>query len=854
MLGTFATSGFATNVAYADGVAYVLVNGGGLVALDVTDPAMPSEIGAFAIADGQVRGIQLDGTTAFVTSQAGLVVLDITDLMAITEVGSLAFGNTGSGQSVVRVGDTAYVGNRFDGVRVIDVADLAAPEEIALIQNGGFSFKVYVDGDYAYVSDLIGEYRIIDISDPENAEIVGRADAIPNTSDSDVRDGIAYVVDRTGAPGTGLTRFDVSDPTSPVAIDTFTTGSQSFGIDLVGDVAYIANGFFQFISVDISEPGNFSILDNFNPNSNAFDVQVQDDVAYVANFGGGLVTVDVSDPADMMQLNTNVVGGFLSSVVLDGDRAYLADGQVGLNVVDISDPTMPQSLGTGSIAGIASGVAYSQGFAYIADEGFGLRQYDVTDPANPVETAAVISSDRMTDVDAQGDLVVAVDAGGGVYLFRARDNSPTGIASVDPEALSIDVEATQTETATLTLSNTGAGPLDYSVSVTATRLAPITGDVATRTPPARRVEGISRADGSTDARSYVTPEHGPRATYRAGGIQITHSVSQEITPLTGIACSSAGSTAQNSYWRVFDLDEFGLTSGLTTSSVDIGIETANIFAAPPVSTVRLYTLDGAFTTANLTLVAEAEYTIQDADDATILNVPVTGDFAAGDVLVVEWDVPNLQDSGSGVFIGANTQGQTGPTYVSAADCGLVEPTDLASIGFPDVAWVLNVNGTVDSAPFVAVDPNSGTVEAGGEQELTVTVDAADADPGMYEYVLAIATDSPDTPELTVPLSIEVLPMVANEDDAVPTVFTLEAAYPNPFTGSTSIQYTLPEAAYVTVEVYDAVGRRVATLVDAEQGVGRYTAEWDARSLASGVYLYRMTAGSFTKTMKVSLVR
>ncbi|MEP0545365.1 MAG: hypothetical protein ABJF88_00375, partial [Rhodothermales bacterium] len=465
VLGSFTTTGFATNVAYADGIAYVLSNGFGLTALDVTNPAAPTQVGTFGIASSQVRGIQLDGTMAFVASEAGLVVLDITDPTAIDEIGSVPFSNTGSGQSVVRAGDTAYVGNRFDGVRVIDVTSLSAPEEIALIQNGGFSFKVHVDGDYAYVADLIGEYRIIDISDPENAEIVGRADALPNTSGSDVRDGIAYVVDRTGAPGTGLTRFDVSDPTSPVALDTFTTGSQSFGIDLAGDVAFIANGFFQFISVDIAEPGSFSILDNFNPNSNAFGVQVRDDVAYVATFGGGLVTVDVSDPEAMAQLNTNMVGGFLSSVDLNGNRAYLADGQVGLNVVDVSDPTMPQSLGTGAIAGIASGVAYSQGFAYIADEGFGLRQYDVTDPSSPVETSAVISSDRMTDVDAQGDLVVAVDAGGGVYLFRARDNTPSGIASVDPEELDITIEAGDVETATLTLSNTGAGPLAYTASV-----------------------------------------------------------------------------------------------------------------------------------------------------------------------------------------------------------------------------------------------------------------------------------------------------------------------------------------------------------------------------------------------------
>jgi hypothetical protein len=86
------------------------------------------------------------------------------------------------------------------------------------------------------------------------------------------------------------------------------------------------------------------------------------------------------------------------------------------------------------------------------------------------------------------------------------------------------------------------------------------------------------------------------------------------------------------------------------------------------------------------------------------------------------------------------------------------------------------------------------------------------------------------------------------------VFALHAAYPNPFAAATTIGYDLPEATQVTIEVYDAVGRRVATLVDAEQAAGRYEAAWDARSLASGVYLYRIQAGSYAKTMKVSLVR
>jgi hypothetical protein len=834
VLGSFATTGFATNVAYADGLAYVLSNGFGLAVLDVTDPAMPAQVGTFGIASSQVRGIQLDGTTAFVTSQAGLVVLDITDPAAITEVGFLAFDNTGSGQSVVRVGDAAYVGNRFDGVRVIDVASLAAPEEIAVIQNGGFSFKVHVDGDYAYVADLIGEYRIIDISDPENAEIVGRADAIPNTSDSDVRDGIAYVVDRTGAPGTGLTRFDVSDPTSPVALDTFTTGSQSFGIDLAGDVAFIANGFFQFISVDISEPGDFSILDNFNPNSNAFDVQVREDVAYVANFGGGLVTVDVSDPAAMTQLNANMVGGFLSSVVLDGNRAYLADGQVGLNVVDVADPTMPQSLGTGSIAGIASGVAYSQGFAYIADEGFGLRQYDVTDPSSPVETSAVISSDRMTDVDAQGDLIVAVDAGGGVYLFRARDNTPSGIASVDPEELSLTVEEGASETATLTLSNTGAGPLAYTVSVA--EVDPASPASPSALAPIRAgAEALAAFDGSSVPASQTGGVS--VASQRGGGIVADPSFEAgRVTtfwtptnpgylggnPIFGPAAGGPALARTGEWYAILGSGNGPLATGieqdLTLTAGDYTVAFWLLAGDNPGATSEFFVeFDGA------------ELVRFDFDD-------IFGSVYDGEYGLVELPVTVAAD------------GEYTLSFLQENDGSGPDP-DFINFFIDDVSVTPAPLG-----PAVTVSPESGTVGADGSESLTVTVDASDLEPGMYAYEITISTNSSETPTLTVPLTVEVLPTVANEGEAIPTAFALEPAYPNPFAGATTIRYALPEAARVTVEVYDAVGRRVAVLVDGEVAAGSYAAEWDAASMANGVYLYRMQAGDFTKTLKVSLVR
>ena len=93
------------------------------------------------------------------------------------------------------------------------------------------------------------------------------------------------------------------------------------------------------------------------------------------------------------------------------------------------------------------------------------------------------------------------------------------------------------------------------------------------------------------------------------------------------------------------------------------------------------------------------------------------------------------------------------------------------------------------------------------------------------------------------------------DQDIPMEFSLGQNYPNPFNPSTNIEYALPEAVDVRLEIFNMLGQRVAVLVDAQQqAAGRYTMNFDASNLTSGVYIYRLTAGSFTQTQKMMLVK
>ena len=95
---------------------------------------------------------------------------------------------------------------------------------------------------------------------------------------------------------------------------------------------------------------------------------------------------------------------------------------------------------------------------------------------------------------------------------------------------------------------------------------------------------------------------------------------------------------------------------------------------------------------------------------------------------------------------------------------------------------------------------------------------------------------------------------ASLDEALPAGYSLSANYPNPFNPATQITYTLGEAVEVKLEVFDLTGRLVATLANGLQSAGRYEVTFDAQGLESGVYFYRLHAGSFTQTRRMLLVK
>ncbi|GAB6281342.1 MAG: hypothetical protein STSR0008_00810 [Ignavibacterium sp.] len=94
----------------------------------------------------------------------------------------------------------------------------------------------------------------------------------------------------------------------------------------------------------------------------------------------------------------------------------------------------------------------------------------------------------------------------------------------------------------------------------------------------------------------------------------------------------------------------------------------------------------------------------------------------------------------------------------------------------------------------------------------------------------------------------------NDVNLLVNSFSLEQNYPNPFNPSTTIKYTIPEKDFVTIKIYDVLGKEVASLINTIKDAGSYEVEFNAKNLSSGMYLYSIQAGKYNTTKKMILMK
>jgi hypothetical protein len=160
-------------------------------------------------------------------------------------------------------------------------------------------------------------------------------------------------------------------------------------------------------------------------------------------------------------------------------------------------------------------------------------------------------------------------------------------------------------------------------------------------------------------------------------------------------------TLRNSYYRVFTLADFNLTTTLHVTQVDFGIQTATAGsgaqAQPATVHLGTYAVAARGDTLDLSQVREVNAAaIQIANgSASRMAVPITGDIAPSTSVIVELAIPDGATAGNRFFIGTNAQGERSPGYIMSpeATCGITTPTAMGSIGRGEVDMVMTITGT-----------------------------------------------------------------------------------------------------------------------------------------------------------------
>ncbi|MHA1793153.1 MAG: LVIVD repeat-containing protein, partial [Promethearchaeota archaeon] len=239
----------------------------------------------------------------------------------------------------------------------------------------------------------------------------------------DISGDFAYIADGSN----GLEIINISDPTSPVKVNTYPlAGSSAQDVEVHDGIAFIATGSAGLYIINVSDPlntsGSFKRIGYFSDGGNASGIHVVGDNAYLSDGGNGLHVISIQNLANPIMLSTTPAefDRNANNVFISGTLAFAADGNDGLEIFNIRDPYSIKYLGKvddndGSPeSGYASDVKVLDGIAFVADGKDGIEIVNVSDPGSPYKISSWNETQFVSKVEIFGHLLLASTKASGI--------------------------------------------------------------------------------------------------------------------------------------------------------------------------------------------------------------------------------------------------------------------------------------------------------------------------------------------------------------------------------------------------------------------------------------------------------
>jgi hypothetical protein len=280
-------------------------------------------------------------------------------------------------------------------------------------------------------------------------------------------------------------------------------------------------------------------------------------------------------------------------------------------------------------------------------------------------------------------------------------------------------------------------------------------------------------------------------------------------------------------------------------------ETFNMLSVNPATTPHI----GEFPGANISTYSQEEYGGYPAEVWSYMNLngnftnlgqAITSDSLPGVMITQKYNPASIEIQTPMTFNSTWSQSYVSTQYYNGLP---LNTSNISSTVIVDAHGTMTLPG---GANFEALRIResmsvSGIVSVNysflAKNGANVTVSAVDENPPTSGVI------DIDWYDWNTPFSTDV-----EQIGGLPQDFSLSQNYPNPFNPSTKIEYSIPEASFVQLKVYDILGNEVATLVDEEQSAGSYRADFAGADLTSGFYVAQLRAGDYTKTIKMTLLK
>lgn len=340
----------------------------------------------------------------------------------------LAVELAGNGQSIAVQGDYAYLGLRYDGLKVIDVTKPSDPEEVGSLATGAIkAWDVAVGGAIVYIADHDYGIRVVDISDPENPGLTDSLALPGNAVRLTLYENHLYI----GAKSAGMYILNVDDPAHPVQVGHLGLAGKTMKIIVEDSIAYVGDKTEMLKIVDVSDPAAPESI-GCALTGGLLSVVKKDDYVYAIG-GYDVYVVDVTDPTSPAIVDTTPTQGTCIDATIYGDDVFIAGEYDIVSDYSISNPTETVFCGNIRVGyDDPRDVACEDGYGFVATS-YGLVSLELgnCDILCPIATCGPLAGDLDAVVPFGDHYAFGAAGNGNCFVFDISDPlAPSQIGGV----------------------------------------------------------------------------------------------------------------------------------------------------------------------------------------------------------------------------------------------------------------------------------------------------------------------------------------------------------------------------------------------------------------------------------------